>query len=485
VKKSHPAGCRIALLFGLAGCAGGGPGEIARLAASPDWTPERFDAVSAAPPPRLRATLSKRERREDIAFLQRMLDAAYPPPHRPLYELQTKRAREIADNGATRRQFCERLAAEYRPSSIDFVIGGTVCGGGRRARFRPPSDAKPLHRNYSWRVERDGGGEVGILTITRFAAPDDAGWAEFGAALRQVASADVVAVDVENAPGDDPRMGFALLAALGLQDFARVRLRPLVARDNAFAEVARRNLASRQKTAPRSRTLWSQFDSAGEVARLGRSLAPTARAAELGHATFVEGAGCEAACQMLVALARPQRNVEVVHNVTLDDRLSGDERGLVRLPHSGVEVTFPTVAYSPNEGGNAGTRYSGDGSLVPEAVARLGRLAGARREYAKWSALKPVCASLPPAPAAPRSRGWCEDAKESPATALVGLSLDEASARNFLGSCAASTALILAAPQRGHTIAIATAPTDVLDRIASAPFVTDVECSRPLHLHSR
>ncbi|MEO8548998.1 MAG: hypothetical protein ABI678_03475 [Kofleriaceae bacterium] len=469
---------RLPVLALLAACAGATI-PAARFAARSEWTPAAYALGPHAAPP---AEVDRDDMIEDIAFLEHAMDEAWPAQvtSTPEYaRLLRDRARELPRGGGKSTEaFCDELAEAYRSAGFVVAFDGERCGSPRVHPGPPIRAAIPADRNYAW--HRDGA--VGVLAIQRFAPPQDPGWTGFPDALHELAATGVAVIDLQAATGDDPRVGFGVLAALGLETFTRNPPRPMVARDTPLAEVVRRN---HQKLHPdataRPRALWQGFSAAAAI-RAANPL-PITRPAPAVKIAVVVGTGCDRACQLIASLAQFQMLVELASTTGVEDQLNGDEPGTLRLPHSGLEVTFPTVAYGTVYGGGVFGSHGAGVDLVKAEVSALQRVADQRAEHDHWNdAALPDCRELPVDDAALRTkRSGCFKDQPQTSVSLI-LSLGDARTRTFIESCGLTVGSIISNPNEGETIATASGSYDAVQRLSHAPFVRMVEWDCPMHL---
>lgn len=463
-----------------------------RFAPRPEWTPEAYarrpDHAHRTP----EAPITRDEQIEDIAYLQHALTQAWAHDAAATPEVVPRvlgSLREVVWQERETRDFCRALA-EQASHRFEIALGGQPCRPQVALAPVVPLDPVPPGKHFAWRLERDGQSEIGRLTIDRFAPPDDPGWDGFSDVLAALAEVDVVVIDLQRARGDDFRMGLAVLAALGTTGPGAPVLPhwfPAV-RDNPYAEVMRRNHAARAGAAwrPRDRAMWLPLRSTGDALALARTLSPRQRATDRPPPglSFIAGAGCESACQLVVWLANDPFRV-LASTAQVPDRLSGDEPGTIRLPHSGIDVTFPTVSYGPLLGGAIPAVLGSD--LATTVLAPAHELARRRAEIVHWrTAARPTCTHVDPLPGvletkAPRCihRPGLPD----PSTFYVELALDEPLGRAFLETCPGARVQSVRLDERaGKSDAILELPRDELARLASAPFVRKVyeHCEPPV-----
>jgi hypothetical protein len=476
----------------IASCAGTRSSRIdpARFAARPEWTPATYalpaGSLSAVDPD---AAITRDEAIADVAYLDHVLASAWPEAGDDLGRVVRERARDAPLTARTGAALCDELARQTLPTSIRFRIGGRPCPAGLATIDAPldPLLEVPSGRNYGFRID----GEVAVLAIARFADPADAGWDGFGDVLRDLATRDLVALDLQRTRGDDPRMGFAVLAALGREGVDHLGWRAPAASDGPYAQVARANLAAHApaEREPRSRALWATFGEPGDPAAIAHALSPVTRdpTRRLAMLSVVIGRDCEAACRLVAVIAHlasgapPALRVELVGAAP---GVAGDERGLVRLPRSGVEVTFPTATYGPTiASGELGNRAMP--GFATQIVPALQLVADQRAEARAWNARPvPACGALAPdLHALAQKLGGCAPtdlrlgkATPGPHTVTLELALDQAYARKFLAGCPDLTVGSSVHDElHGLTIASVTVPVTTMERLAAATFVHRLE----------
>jgi hypothetical protein len=471
---------RLSVLAMLAACAGSTI-PAARFAAQRAWTPAAY-----ALGPRGVATdeVDRDAMIEDIAFLEHALDEAWPPVTSTPEAARgmRDRARELPRNGdLQRRRFCDELAEAYRSSGFEVALDGKRCGSPRVKPAPPIRAAIAQDRNYGW--HRDGA--VGVLAIQRFAPPDDPGWKGLADALHELAATGVAVIDLQAATGDDPRVGFAVLAALGLQTFKRNPPRPMVARDTPLAEVVRTNHKSLYSGATsRSRALWQGFATEGAIVEAGHAAFDVTRTSPTVKVAVVVGTGCERACQLIASLAQFQDRVELASTSGVEDLLNGDELGTIRLRRSGLEVTFPTVGYGTVYGGSVFGSHVAGVDLVAGEVVALQHIAEQRADHDHWEqAALPDCRELPADDSAlsHKRSGCVTDTPNSDVSLLM--SIGDVRARTFIESCGLRVGSVISNPNEGITIATAHGTREAIERLSHAEFVKMVEWSCPMHLN--
>jgi len=448
-----------------------------------EFTPERYRLAPVVVPGRLtRADLVT-----DIAYLETMLDAAWAvqtPASRlgltaELHEL-ARRARSPAD-------FCTWLAVTLRNTTLHVTADGHACQEPQQGATDAVEHLALTESAVEFRRVSDPAGvEVGLLTVRRFDAADPA-WAE---ALRAVAGAERVIVDVQEAAGDAPDLALGVLAALGIEAYGHWSVPPPERHDGAYADVARNNARARAPaTASSDRAAaWSSITSADAARALGRSTLGTVRTAALDGAWFITGTGCGTSCSFMLALAQasPMPGVTIAGPRGSADE-PGDQRGLIRLPRSGIEVTFPTAAYAPYEVTAYGGYTYAHRPPLAHVLAELTAIGVESRDAQRWrTAPLPSCASLPESESAlaGKTGGYpAAPVGEAGSTVSVQLGLDADRAVAFLETCPELVvgSYFQLAP-RHVTLVYVSAPRRVLRRLASAPFVRSVEwdcnCSR-------
>jgi hypothetical protein len=240
---------RLSLVTVLAACASTTI-PAARFTPHPDWTPGAYHLPAHAASPA--AVLDRDAMIDDLAFLEHALAEAWPSSVVSTPEfarLIRDRGRELPVGGDKPGSvFCDELADAYHSPGLTATRAGHRCGV-RRVEPTPVVRAIeiPADRNYAW--HRDPGGAVGVLALQRFAPAYDPGWNGLGRALGELAATEFPVIDLQSATGDDPSVGFAVLAALALHNFERNSPRPMVARDTPMAEVVRGNFHALHPTA--------------------------------------------------------------------------------------------------------------------------------------------------------------------------------------------------------------------------------------------
>ena len=293
---------------------------------------------------------------------------------------------------------CDQLAQQLRSTGISVALGA-VCGAPAAPVAVGALDTVPANRNYRWRIEQEQGHAIGILTIRGFVDPQDPGWAGFATAMTDLATTDLLIVDLQNAGGDDPRAGFAVIAALGLEDYARSSYRAPMFRDTPLAKTIRANVTP--AIPARSRTLWSSFSAEGDLVRIAREVVPgiirTKRPLAM---RMLVGPGCGRACQLVVRLVRFQ-GADLFGSFA---DASDDELGAIRLPHTGIVARFPTASYGPYVIGPLEER-SLPKDYAKSLLAGLHNIATTRAAAFAWRTRKlPSCATLPASRAVVRKR---------------------------------------------------------------------------------
>lgn len=477
------------VLIALACCVHPAHIDPARFAARPEWTPAAY-ALPPGPAPAVdpAAPLDRDDAIEDLAYLDHALDGAWPEAEDPTGMAPRAYAHDAPLTAHTPRALCDELAAQYHATALRFAIGGRPCVYAHVSSAPlEPLAAVAAGKNYALRVD----GDVAILAIARFVDPADPGWDGFADALRDLATRELVLLDLQDARGDDPRMGFALVTALGRDDVSNAGWRAPQIVDGPYAQVARANRAAHGPAPrpPRDRALWASFARPDDVATIARTLAAPAHDPDhrLVMLEVLVGPGCERACGLIAAITQfaggaPAPRVDVLGGRTAD--ASADEDGLVRLPHSGIEVTFPTAVYGPSFG-----RGELGGGVQPgfarAALAQLHTTADARAQERAFDAQPlPACSALPRAAPGTKLTGCPPDAPPAGAMELMlEIALDEAHTRAFLATCPDLTfSFAIHDDLYGMTIVNITAPAPTLERLASAPFVRALERSCPVEL---
>ena len=470
----------------LCACLGATQIPAARFAPDPAWGPVAYRVDLSRPAP-LRPEISQDDRIEDIAFLEHAIAEAWPriTTTPEMAGMMRDRGREVASRATTLAEFCDQLAEAYRFGDVRMSLGDKRCGS---SRVRP-AEAQRIAaisqgRNYEWHRDTRDAVSVGVLSIARFAPPDDPGWAELPAALRELAAEDFVVIDLQAATGDDPRVGFAVLASLGLEHFQRNPPRSMIARDTPMAEIVRANYVARHpEVHARSREVWRSFDTETAIHTLGHAIAAVERQTPAVHVVFVVGSGCDPACQMIASLAQFQNGVELASVSGVEDKLNGDELGMIRLRHSGVEVTFPTVAYGTAWGGEVLGSYVPGANMMQASLDASHRSAASRAEAAHWNAAELVpCRSLPVDDVAlDRKRSGCFQSPPERASLALMLVLGSDRARSWLTSCGVTVGTVLTNATTGETIATVDGAHAAIAQLAHAPFVQVIEWSCPVY----
>jgi hypothetical protein len=448
--------------------------------------PQRLDPALFAPkagwsyalpakPPAPIATPTRDQMIEDVAYLQHAIEEAWAWSSRstiesfralPGYLQETPLAAKDA------KGLCDGLAMALRNTGIKLELGGR-CGQPAQPFVAVGDlDQVPANRNYLWRIERTPDHEVGILTISTFAEPKDPGWGGFAQALKALATTELLIVDLQHARGDDPRAGFALLAALGLEDYSRTYLRPPMFRDGAIAKTARDNArAMKASAAPaRSPTLWQSFAGDADIVRIAREVVPgIERKTRAGALRVFVGPDCGRACQLVVRLARWQ-GLDI--SGTFEDA-SGDELGVIRLPHSGIIATIPTASYGPYVMGPL-EHCDWPAGYAKTLLAGLHAMGHRRAEMLAWRTRPlPSCASLPIDRA--RFERKVSGCLPRPLPKGVGMSLsmsvDAVTAKRFLATCTGlSVGLAMDLGYAGRSTVVVTGSIEVISQALAAPF---------------
>jgi hypothetical protein len=171
-----------------------------------------------------------------------------------------------------------------------------------------------------------------------------------------------------------------------------------------------------------------------------------------------------------------------------------DEPGLIRLPRSGIEVTFPTATYGPTIAvGPLGNRAAP--GLASQVVPALQIVAAQRAEARTWRA-RPLAACGALAQdhhALTRKLGGCAPTglrlgQPTPGaqTVTLELALDETHARAFLAGCAGLVSgTSMHDELHATTTVTVTGPIATMERLAAAPFVRRIEWVCPVDLQAR
>lgn len=482
--QMKPATSAVVVLC-LAGVAAAGPQRLDPKLFAPrqGWT----YAIPVNPPAAV-DTPSREQMIEDIAYLQRALDEAWAWSSRSTKDAVASNRgylRDVPLKATDAKTMCELIAEVLRTGGVTLDLGGTRC-----KRWAPPPpvsvkqlDTVPAGRNYQLRIDKAKDHEVGVLTISHFVDPSDAGWKGFADDLRRLQSLELILVDAQNADGDDPRAGFAVLAALGAEDYDSAYFRSASVKDTDIAKAARANFQKLVPNAPpvRSRTLWSSFPTPADVERIAREVVPGLdRPGRPVKWDLLTGPDCGRACQLMVQLVRLRSDLYG----SFDDRSSGDEYGAIRLPHTGIVVTFPTVAYGPY------VMSLSEGRQLPAELAKglldgLHAIGHDRAESFAWrSKPLPDCAKLTPNRKLLESKATgCRKpvAAGTVENVRFWMSVEATTAKKFFDGCPALEAHgSMESMINGTSEFTVYATGDAIEQAASAPFVTHVlwECER-------
>jgi hypothetical protein len=456
----------VLLLCALLGTAAATPRpDPALFAPKTGWS----YAISSKPPAPIAAP-TRDQMIEDVAYLQHAINEAWAWSSRSTIDsLRTlpHGLHEAAFAAKDAQTLCDGLAQQLRNTGI-IVELGTVCGPVAIPVAAGALDTVPANRNYRWRIEREKDHSVGILTIANFADRTDAGWAGFGKAMKELATTELVIVDLQEARGDDPRTGFALLAAIGFEDYARSSYRAPMFRDGTIAKTVRANVAS--PPTPRSRTLWSSFSTEADLVRIAREVVPgITRTTRPTLLRVLLGPNCARACQLVVRLVRFQ-GVELLGSF---DDASGDEWGAIRLPHSGIVARFPTASYGPYVLGPLEARVTPGTNVAKQVLSgahQLGRTLAASRAWRKRKL--PSCASFTPSRALAQKR--ITGCTPRPLPDSMGLSMElevEAqTAERFLKTCPGLTLGYAMDAPHGRSWVSVSGTVEAISRALQAPF---------------
>jgi hypothetical protein len=497
---------RPALALALAACFGSfRPSRIdpKRFQPRPEWTPQAY-AVNGAPAADPAAAISREDGIQDVAFLDHALAEAWPDADGPMGELVRDRARDAPLTAHTAGALCDELARQMHNVGLTFAIAGRPCGGSRAAA-QPvePLAEIPDGKNYAYRIDHAAGEngapdtDVPVLAIARFVDPADAGWDGFGDVLADLATRDVVMLDLQNAEGSDPRMGFAILTAFTRTNTDNLGWAAPRSSDSAYAQVARANLAARGPVPPpRSRALWAGFGAPRDLAALSPVTVP-ARAERLAQLDVIVGRDCEAACGVIASVAVlasgpfPSARVDLLGGVAASPR--DDELGVIRLPKSGIEVTFATAIYGPSLLATSEFVAPQPG-FAAASLHGLHLLASTRAQARTWSAGPlPACKDLSSDLAALHKVGgcppsWIFDARQAapPNVSVMGsIALDAVHTKEFLDGCpGVRTTMLLSDDLHGDTLISIDGDAAAVARVASAPFTRELEWSCPMELES-
>jgi hypothetical protein len=497
---------RPTLALALAACVGSfRPARIdpARFQPRAAWKPQAYALSSSAPAANPDAAISRDDGIEDVAFLDHALAEAWPDADEPMGELVRDRARDAPLTARTAKSLCEELARQMHDVGLAFSVAGRPCAGAGAPAATEPLAEIPDGKNYAYRIDHAAGEngapdtDVPVLAIARFVDPSDAGWDGFGDVVADLAKRDVVMLDLQRARGTDPRMGFALLTALTRTNTDNLGWAAPRTSDSAYAQVARANLAARGPVPPpRSRALWTSFGGPRDVAALSPIVTPR-RGARLAQLDVIVGRDCEAACGVIASVAAlasgpyPAARVDLIGGVASSPR--DDELGLIRLPRSGVEVTFATAVYGPSL--LATSQYAGPAAgFAATAMHQLHWLASTRAQARTWNAGPlPACKDLSSDLAALRKVGGCppswifDGPQAAPGNISVigSIALDAAHTKEFLDGCPGIRASSWIFDElHGDTLVSIDGPPAAVARVASAPFTRELEWDCPLELES-
>ena len=473
--------------------------DPARFVPQAAWTPQAY-VLGAGPPSDPAASISRDDGIEDVAFLDHALVEAWPEADSALGALVRDRARDAPLTARTAGALCEELARQMHGMALAFAIGGKPCLSSREGAPPEPLAEIPDGRNYVYRIDHVIGEhgapdtDVPVLAIARFVDLADPGWDGFTDVLADLATREAVVLDLQRARGSDPRMGFAILAVLGRTRTDNLGWVAPLTNDSPYAQVARANFAERGPApSPRSRALWESFGAPRDVAALS-PVAVAARTERLVQLEVLVGPECEAACGVVANLAKlasgSSPSIDLIGRVRRGAR--GDELGVVRLPKSGVEVTFPTAVYGPSLAGETLGNVP-EAGFAAATLRSFHATAAMRAQARAWSGGPlPACSELPADLDALRSklRGCAPpelfvDKQASPATITVmgTIALDAAHTQTFLASCPGIQASSLIYDQlRGNTLVSIYGAREAVARVASASFARSLEWECPMEL---
>ncbi len=469
---------RFVAIVAVACSAHGKPAPIdpARFAPRLEWTAESYAIHPVTPPKRL----STNDAIEDLAYLEPMLDHAWAWNRTvyPDFVAEIRKAmRETVREPRSPQQWCELLAWAAQQgqdtASLAFSLAGKSCDSSAN-KPRSPEHLATTVGAFDWRIDRDAGGdEVGILTIDHFDAHAP-GWAD---ALREVVRTERVVIDMQAASAtEDPEPALQLIAALGMEAYGD-NLQPPQIRTGPFVDVARANAGT---TAQRSEA-WAQLLTPELARQAARKDFALDRKEPVLAAQFLVGPGCGVTCQLVLTMAVRYR--QRFYGTAVSDLSIGDQRGLVRLPHSGIDVAFPTAAYGPAILWRF-TTYDNDPGFAAHALADLHALGNQRRGAEAWRHKPlPSCAALTPDPKALAAKQTgCPDRASEATNIFVVLDLDDDLASQFVEGCIPIDGVFNTTgkwPDRTATIRFGLPTPDVLQRIAAAPFVRSISYGCP------
>ncbi len=431
--------------------------------------------------------LSADERAADAMFLDDLLAGEWigMAP-----DLRT-RLRAAATHAHAAHELCVLLGDIDFERTLTFSLDGKRCN--RDSRTIPPPTAAPPRTGplFESRIDGTGPAAVGVIALHELAPPDDPRWAGFGDALRALAGHDLLLIDLRGARGDDPRAGLALLHLFGLdlvRHSAMPTLRAPVLHDDPIAQAARANRKRLRGDVPvRSRELWATLADDEQRIALGAEMlarfAPELAnqpAVVLGKLHVLYDHDTGVAGELLGHLAG-EHDSQALAGQTSSDGLIGDEWGLARLPHSGIDVEWPTARY----GGHGTTPLMGAFVVAPELPAQMLadlRANGERRAVIAKNAAQPLpsCAEILVAPVELGAKqGGCNNKQDA---GWVFIALPIATAQQFVAGCPGLKATGVEVNSHTGSLMTVTGPHDQIARLAAATFVDRIEWSCPPHL---
>jgi len=432
--------------------------------------------------------LSADERGADAMFLDDLLATTWAGMTPELRD----RLRAAASHAHHAHDLCVELGEIDFERTLTFSLDRKRCNRDART-VPPPTAASPFSGPlYEVRIDGTGPAAVGVIALHELAPVDDPRWAGFGDALRSLAAHDLLLIDLRGARGDDPRSGLALLHLFGLdlvRKSAMPTLRVPVVHDDPIAQAARANRKQLRGDVPvRSRELWATVADDDQRIALGAEIlaqfAPELAgqpAIALGklHVLFDHDTGV--AAELLGHLAS-ERDSQALAGQMSTNRLIGDEWGLARLPHSGIEVEWPTARYG---GQGTGPLY-GPSVLNAELPAHM--LAdlhanGERRAAIAANSAQPLpsCAEIlaRPIQLGAKQTG-CDDKQDA---AGVFFALPIAIAQQFIDGCPGLKATGYEITDHTGSLMTVGGPHEQIAHLAAAAFVDRIEWQCTPHLN--
>ena len=329
-------------------------------------------------------------------------------------------------------------------------------------------DATPVQARPPFEIGEAAPG-IATLTIRDLSNADAPAWRGFADAVRPLASARAVILDLREATGSDPR---ALLPWVSeLTGDVGAPLRAIERPPTADRFVA--SYAARFTDGGRDPALWRTL------------LAPLAAGS---HRTqpleVIVGAGCESACELIARLLEAHAGATLLGGVRTSGRLARDEPAMFVLPHSQTQVYFHATRYVLSTAIEAATGPSDawhalswddvdepvPGSYVAFAVRDL-----TRRLAGGW----PRCDALPERDVASTAIG-CEDGR----TIVVTSDAPPSAMRRLLATCGGPPVEIGYMMPGRYRLASTTSP-QALRHLASSELVqaVRVSCAPVYHLN--